>query len=102
VSCTGCNYCMPCPHNVNIPGCFAAYNSSFVTGFVSGLQQYLTSIGANHSEKSYRSSNCVKCGKCEKQCPQHIGVIKSLEAVTKRMEPFWFNPALKLISMFTK
>jgi len=97
VPCTGCNYCMPCLHGVNIPGCFAAYNTSYAMGFVPGLSQYLTSTGANHPEKQYRAKNCVGCGACEKNCPQHIEISKSLVAVRKRMEPFWFNAVLWLI-----
>ncbi|MDR1147262.1 MAG: aldo/keto reductase, partial [Spirochaetaceae bacterium] len=37
VPCTGCSYCMPCPQNVNIPGCFAAYNASFAFSLIEGL-----------------------------------------------------------------
>ncbi|MDR0861592.1 MAG: aldo/keto reductase [Oscillospiraceae bacterium] len=96
VPCTGCNYCMPCPQGVNIPGCFAAYNMSFAVGLVSGLQQYITSIGATDPRKNYSARRCVKCGKCEKQCPQHIEISKHLEAVGRRMEPWWLRAGLKV------
>ncbi|MDR1193188.1 MAG: aldo/keto reductase [Peptococcaceae bacterium] len=101
IPCTGCNYCMPCPQGVNIPGCFAAYNMSYAAGFVSGMQQYLTSTGVNHPERHSSGKSCVKCGACEKKCPQHIRISKALEDVTRRMEPFWFNTALKLINKLT-
>jgi predicted aldo/keto reductase-like oxidoreductase len=86
VPCTGCNYCMPCPRHVNIPGCFAAYNTSFALGWIQGMKQYVTST-ALVAEQTGSSALCVKCGKCESRCPQHIPIIKSLEAVRKRMEP---------------
>jgi predicted aldo/keto reductase-like oxidoreductase len=86
VPCTGCNYCMPCPKNVNIPGCFAAYNTSFALGWIQGMQQYATSTALT-SAQTGRPGQCVKCGKCESNCPQHIPIIKSLEAVRRRMEP---------------
>jgi len=101
IPCTGCNYCMPCPHGVNIPGCFGAYNTSYALGFISGLTQYLTSTGANHPEKCYSGRKCVKCGVCGMKCPQHIKIMESLETVTKRMEPFWFSFALWLLKKFS-
>ena len=96
IPCTGCNYCMPCPQNINIPACFSAYNMSYTVGLLSGMQQYLTSTGATNPNVSHLPSTCIKCGKCETHCPQHIQIRDSLGAVTKRMEPFWFRPALNL------
>jgi predicted aldo/keto reductase-like oxidoreductase len=86
VRCTGCNYCMPCPKGVNIPGCFASYNTSYSLGWIQGMQQYATSTALT-SDKTGSATNCVKCGKCEKHCPQHITIRESLEKVQKRMEP---------------
>jgi len=100
VPCTGCNYCMPCPHNVNIPGCFAAYNASNTVGFVSAMQLYVTSTGLLDPDKKYAASNCQECGNCEKKCPQHIPIIKSLKDVRKKMEPFWLRPALNFYMKF--
>jgi predicted aldo/keto reductase-like oxidoreductase len=97
VPCTGCNYCMPCPQNINIPACFSAYNMSYAIGFLSGLQQYITSTGATNVKESRTPRSCVNCGKCEKHCPQHIQIRTALEDVTKRMEPFWFKPAMKIL-----
>jgi len=94
VPCTGCNYCMPCPHRVNISGCFAAYNTYCTMGLIPGFTQYITGTGANHPEKQTMARNCVGCGACEEKCPQHIGIAKALKDVKKRMEPFWLDVAL--------
>jgi len=96
IPCTGCNYCMPCPQKINIPACFSAYNMSYTVGFLSGIQQYVTSVGATNPNANHSPSNCIKCGKCEKHCPQHIQIRDSLNVVSKRMEPFWFKTAMKM------
>jgi predicted aldo/keto reductase-like oxidoreductase len=98
VPCTGCNYCMPCPSKVNIPACFAAYNVSYTAGFVTGMANYLTSIGGLTPSVSFSASNCKKCGLCEKKCPQHIPIINSLEKVVSRMEPFWMKFVVKILA----
>ena len=102
IPCTGCNYCLPCPKEVNIPGSFAAYNTYFASGMVAGLTQYITGTGATKLDKNFSGRNCVKCGKCEKACPQNIEIVKDLETVLKKMEPFWFNTAMKLIDRIMK
>jgi len=96
VPCTGCNYCMPCPHKVNIPCCFTAYNILYTTGLVSGMTLYVTSTGLMDSEKSYAASKCKECGTCEKKCPQQIPISKALKKVSKKMEPFWLKAALSI------
>ena len=101
VHCTYCNYCMPCPKGVNIPGVFAAYNSSFSMGFVSGMHQYATST-ALFTGRSGSPVNCTKCKACELKCPQRVPVIQSLTNVKRRMEPFWMNILVKIVGAFLK
>jgi predicted aldo/keto reductase-like oxidoreductase len=95
IRCTGCNYCMPCPRHVNIPACFAAYNTSYSMGLVQGMQQYTTSAAVT-SERTSGAGLCVKCGNCEKHCPQHLPIIESLQQVRKRLEPFWYRGIISL------
>jgi predicted aldo/keto reductase-like oxidoreductase len=99
IRCTGCGYCMPCPRRVNIPGCFAAYNNSFSLGWIEGMKQFVTSVGATSVEPR-GPGLCVKCGNCEAHCPQHLPIIRSLEAVRRRMEPLWIRGGLALVRRF--
>jgi len=97
IPCTGCNYCMPCPYKVNIPDCFSAYNVSYTTGMASGLPLYLTSVGILNPVNNFAASQCKKCGLCEKNCPQNIPIVASLEKVVKRLEPFWVKILIKIM-----
>jgi predicted aldo/keto reductase-like oxidoreductase len=101
VHCAGCNYCMPCPKGVNIPGCFSAYNTSYAIGLVDGIQQYITSTGAQ-SKKNACISNCVKCGKCEAHCPQHIPIRQELANARKRLEPVYVRLMLAAARLFLR
>jgi predicted aldo/keto reductase-like oxidoreductase len=96
IPCTGCSYCMPCPQGVNIPACFASYNAGYTHGRFTSIQMYITSTFANRPDNSL-ASKCIGCGKCERHCPQQIEIRKSLSAVAKRMEPLWFNAAMKIM-----
>lgn len=73
VPCTGCAYCMPCPHGVTIPQVFAAYNS-----ITSGGRKLVRELYPNIEDNC---ALCQKCGKCESVCPQHIEIINALKTV---------------------
>ena len=100
IPCTGCNYCLPCPKNINIPDSFTAYNISYSVSRFAAIHQYATTIGGLKS--IYSAADCTKCGKCEKECPQNVEIIKSLEAVYKRLEPFWFRAGMAVARKFLK
>lgn len=102
IPCTGCEYCIPCPYGVNIPGCFSGYNLSYSSGYFAGISRYLKVTNAFKIGKESGAKKCMKCGKCEKHCPQHIEIVKSLESVSKRMEPFWVRPIVKLAARSEK
>ena len=36
-----------------------------------------------HTAPGRRASDCLKCGKCEKICPQHLPIRKLLEEIAK-------------------
>ncbi len=84
VGCTGCRYCMPCPHNVDIPGTFAAYNRAASDGWMRGLRDYVMCTALR--KVSSAASNCVECGKCERHCPQHIAIRQELKNARKTLE----------------
>ncbi|MDY2777830.1 MAG: aldo/keto reductase [Collinsella sp.] len=86
IPCTGCNYCMPCPHDIDIPGCFAAYNASFAHGWFTGISQYLTASAVRTKEPRL-VDNCVGCGLCARHCPQGIDIPSRLGDVRKRFTP---------------
>lgn len=85
VACTGCAYCMPCPHGVDIPTCFSCYNELYSHSWYQGIKRYVMNTGFLSVEQSY-ASKCKKCGKCEKHCPQGIRISKELGRVSRKME----------------
>lgn len=101
VSCTGCNYCMPCPKGINIPGCFSAYNSSYALGWYEGVKQYVLSVGGASNDPRFASA-CVECGACAKHCPQSIPIPETLKDVRRRLQPAILPPVLKYASKFMR
>ena len=100
VGCTGCRYCMPCPHNVNSPGTFSAYNRIGTDGYMVAFKEYFMCVMLR---KQYAGPfNCIGCGVCEKHCPQHIGIRKELKNARRVLEPAPVRLAGKIVPLFMR
>lgn len=94
IPCTACEYCTHgCPKHIPIPQYFALYNSIERTtgGFSSQNVYYNNLLQAGNTP----ASACVKCGACERACPQHLPVREHLKQVAERFENGGGFPARK-------
>lgn len=83
ISCTNCRYCVDgCPCKIRIPDLFSCYNSKIV--FDDNWSKYYYKEVL--TKKYTKPSECIKCGKCEKICPQHLKIRELLEVVDKEFE----------------
>jgi predicted aldo/keto reductase-like oxidoreductase len=84
IPCTECRYCVAndnCPKKLPIPGFMHIYSDYLV---------YQTTSSINHvygfMSKEAKASDCIQCGACEKQCPQHIGIIDYVAKLSALMD----------------
>lgn len=83
IPCTACRYCTDgCPKHIAIPDLFAVMNTKQLYHDWNADYYY----NVVHTAPGRRASDCVKCGKCEKACPQHLPIRKLLEDVAKEFE----------------
>ena len=80
--CTGCRYCMPCPAGVDIPRCFGIWNQYHIYENVNEARWNWK----NGIDEANKASNCVKCGKCEQACPQHIAIREDLARLQTELD----------------
>ena len=84
VGCTGCGYCQPCPHGVDIPGVFRCWNEIGVDGAKRARREYLQTTAMR--SPSTGAGQCVGCGKCEQHCPQAIPIRQALREARHDLE----------------
>ncbi|MBQ0000890.1 MAG: aldo/keto reductase [Clostridiales bacterium] len=84
IPCTKCRYCVAgCPQEILIPDLFQAYNDTVQFGV-----NPITMRGFNNAVNNghCKPSECIKCGACEDQCPQHLEIRDLLEKVAATFE----------------
>lgn len=95
VGCTACQYCMPCPYGIDIPGIFRHYNTSLNSGLVAESpeqenykklrRKYLTTYD-KAIETVRQADHCINCGKCVSKCPQKIRIPSELRRIDQYVE----------------
>ncbi|MBQ9253824.1 MAG: aldo/keto reductase [Bacteroidales bacterium] len=84
IPCTQCNYCMPCPFGVNIPGNFAYYNEKIDKRIIPLPERDAKDYMERAAEFKYGfhkalkveedATKCRDCGICLAKCPQKIRI----------------------------
>lgn len=85
IPCTGCRYCMPCEHGVDIPSCFMYYNQAYTyDAKEKAAGVYLWALNGTFSGGVPGfASCCIQCGECEEKCPQHFPIREYLQDVAE-------------------
>lgn len=73
IPCTRCNYCAKvCPNEIGISGTFTAMNMHTLYGDLETAKKERTWQVDRHGKRP--ADDCIKCGRCEQACPQHIKI----------------------------
>ena len=86
IPCTGCHYCVEenhCPKNIRIPDMFSTYNTKKTFGDWNADYYYNNVLV---SDTHAKASACLKCGMCERVCPQHLSIRELLKDVAAEFE----------------
>lgn len=83
IPCTGCRYCVAgCPKKIRIPDLFSIFNKKRIHKSWNEDFYYKDVLTLNGG----KASECIKCGKCEHSCPQHLKIRELLGEVSAEFE----------------
>ena len=86
LTCSGCGYCKVCPMEINTPAYMLLYNEKQM--FKKTDEQMIQEVYGlecwNYTMNSKgQAQDCIKCGKCENECTQHLPIISRLEEIAR-------------------
>jgi len=85
IPCTGCDYCMPCPYGLDIPGLFAFMNE-VRTAKLDDPRRIRELCAARVPDPRRRADRCIGCGCCTSHCPQMIDIPKAMDSIAAFLE----------------
>ena len=96
IPCNECNYCMPCPYGIDIPGVLSHYNKCIADGnlpnrgamdpdYSRARRAFL--VGYDRAVPRLRQADhCIGCSQCVGHCPQRIDIPKEMQRIDKFVE----------------
>ena len=96
IPCTTCEYCMPCPYGVNIPGNFAYYNEAVNThilplpdktaaDYMTRKEQFADGLRKALPDVSKWANQCTDCEACLPKCPQQIRIPNQMARIVETL-----------------
>jgi hypothetical protein len=81
--CYGCDYCLPCPAEINIPAILSLLEKQ------KRIDWEWPQYRQRYAQFERTVDDCIDCGECEEACPQHLPVRELLrEAKANLQQPF--------------
>ncbi len=96
IPCTTCEYCMPCPYGVNIPGNFAYYNQAVTdhllplpaataADYAERQQQFIEGYRKALPDAETWARSCQDCEECLPKCPQQIRIPNQMSRIVETL-----------------
>ena len=96
IPCTACEYCMPCPYGVDIPGNFAYYNEAVdkqilplpekqAADYMARKEQFAEGLRKALPDASKWATQCTDCETCLKKCPQQIRIPNQMARIVETL-----------------